>query len=200
MYTGIIRDLLAVKSADLAKGIKRLIIEPSPYLVEGLQIGASVAIDGVCLTAVAINNSGISFDVIPETLQKTTLESLQAGDMVHVERSARMGDEIGGHRVSGHVYGTAEIIANLNDPNRGFTCRVPKNWMKYLLLKGFVAVDGASLTIATIDPSGAFSVHLIPETIRQTKLGAKGPGDWVNIEIDSHTQAIVDTLEAMKAN
>jgi riboflavin synthase len=118
------------------------------------------------------------------------------GARVAVERSARVGDEIGGHVVSGHVIGTGEIVDAVHRDNV-FDLRVsvPSHWMRCILAKGFVAVDGSSLTVGEVEPEGRFSVHLIPETLRLTNLGRKRVGDRVNVELDSRTVAIVETVE-----
>lgn len=156
-----------------------------------------MAIDGVCLTATEIEGDRVGFDAMQETLQRTTLGGLRAGARVNVERSFRMGDEVGGHLVSGHVAGTSEIVAVTETPtNRVVTFRADPSWMRYLLAKGFVALDGCSLTVSEVDrEAGTFRVWFIPETLRLTSFGFKGEGDRVNLEIDSRTQAIVDTVE-----
>lgn len=199
MFTGIVRGLLEVSKIEVANDHMRIAVKGSSYLLENLQHGASVAIDGTCLTVVLIDEDGVWFDVIKETLKKTTLGSLKAGDFVNVERSAKFGDEIGGHLLSGHVYGTGKIHhIDKMENHCSLTCRVPAAWMKYLLNKGFIAVDGVSLTVSDVDPQGLFTLHLIPETLKLTKLGSKSVGDLVNIEIDSRTQTIVETLLSLK--
>ena len=197
MFTGITKGLGSVIELERKPGLVSFTVAlPSGYGA-GLQTGASVAIDGVCLTAAEIELDDVRFDVMEETLRKTTLGSIVMGSKVNVERSYRVGDEIGGHIVSGHVNGTAEIVAiNTPDNNKAVTFRVPKEWMKYILSKGFIAVDGCSLTVVDPDASaGTFSVWFIPETLRLTTFGFKKVGDLVNIETDRQTQAIVDTVE-----
>jgi riboflavin synthase len=164
--------------------------------VDGLEVGASISIDGVCQTVVSIEGHRVSFDAIRETLDRTTLGALQAGDQVAVERSARVGDEVGGHDVSGHVIGQGEVVLARKE---GHVCvlgiGVPPSWMKYVLNKGFIAVDGSSLTVCDATADGSFAVHLIPETLRLTRLGQKRLGDRLNVELDPRTVAIVDTVE-----
>jgi riboflavin synthase len=131
-----------------------------------------------------------------ETLAATTLGLLQPGDEVTIERSVRYGDEVGGHRVSGHVDTVARIVS-VDQPENNYvvTFSVEGPWCRYLFRKGFVALDGASLTIAAVDRvAGAFSVWLIPETLRRTRFGSLKPGDRVNLEVDRETQAVVDTV------
>lgn len=196
MYTGIVQRVTEIITVVKKTGLNTLIIEFDNILLNNLSIGASVAIDGVCLTVTTIDNNLISFDVMQETLNKTTLGLFDAGDQVNTERSAKQGDEIGGHILSGHVEGTAvisNIIESENNYVLEFSC--PKEWMKYILPKGFIAINGASLTIVNTDINGGFSVHLIPETLRATTFKHKRLGDRVNIEIDNQTKVIVTTVE-----
>lgn len=162
-------------------------------------MGASVAVDGVCLTVVAIEQRCVAFDVIEETLRRTTLGSLRPGDEVNIERSLKFGDEVGGHLLSGHVMGTArieEVRQGNCQQEVWFGC--PPEWMEAILPKGYIAIDGASLTVVDVEV-GRFSVHLIPETLRVTTLGNKGVGDLVNIEFDLQTQAIVATVKRLQS-
>lgn len=202
MFTGIVKGLGEVTEVRAQPGLLSLQIQLPAGLEEGLQQGASVAVDGVCLTATEIEGARVRFDAMQETLNRTTLGHLVAGSRVNVERSFRVGDEVGGHLVSGHVAGVAGITAVEETPtNRVLTFRVDPSWMRYLLPKGFVALDGCSLTISDVDRGAAtFRVWFIPETLRITVFGAKGKGDHVNLEIDSRTQAIVDTVEHYLAN
>ena len=162
-----------------------------------------MAIDGVCQTVVRIDGTCVTFEAIDETLRRTTLGDLKEGDFVTAERSFRVGDEIGGHEVSGHVLGTGRI-ANIRQGDGTYDLRiaVPATWMKYILHKGFIAVDGSSLTVGDIETGteeGLFWLHLIPETLRLTKLGNKSIDDRVNIELDARTVTIVDTVERVLA-
>jgi riboflavin synthase len=166
----------------------------------GVQIGASVAINGTCLTVVEQQGDILRFDVIGETLKRTNLGSLEKDSPVNFERSAKVGDEIGGHTVSGHVHTTAKIVDTHQTEDNlrlEFELEDP-SWVKYILPKGFVSVDGCSLTVGEVTEK-TFSVYLIPETLRVTVLGVKGKGDVVNIEAESQTQAIVDTVERVVA-
>lgn len=197
MFTGIVQGMGTVKHLEKKPGLSTFTITFPVGMTEGLQIGASVAVNGCCLTAVTIDGDDVAFDAMTETLEKTNLGDLKEGSQANVERSARMGDEIGGHVMSGHVLGTAEIV-RIEEPenNKIVTLRVPKEWMRYILQKGFIGLDGCSLTV--VDPKkeeGTFDVHLIPETLRLTVFGARAVGDRVNVELDSRTQTIVDTVE-----
>lgn len=199
MFTGIVKGLGTVVSGQVMPGLARFSVELPAGYGDGLARGASVAVDGTCLTATDIEGDRATFDVMRETLERTTLGTLAVGSRVNVERSYRVGDEVGGHVVSGHVSGTADILSvDTPEHNRVITFRVPTEWMKYILPKGFVALDGCSLTVVDADrAAGAFRVWLIPETLARTTFGFKVPGDKVNFEIDSRTQAIVDTVKAV---
>lgn len=196
MFTGIVQGMAHVEKVESSPGIKRVSILLPPPLNKDLAIGASISIDGVCLTVVNIDGDIVSFDVIQETLDKTTLHDIKAGRMVNIERAAKFGDEIGGHLLSGHVYDKAEII-HLHRPahNVIMTFQGKAEWIKYLFPKGYIAIDGVSLTLVDVNPDHTFSVHLIPETLRVTTLGRKETGEHVNIEIDAQIQAIVNTIE-----
>ena len=144
---------------------------------------------------VEINSPNISFDVIPETLQKTTLGSKSTGSLVNLERALKMGDELGGHLLSGHILGMGEITERVEGKeNLDLRISCPSHIMKFVQEKGYIAIDGISLTIGNVDET-SFSLHLIPETIALTTIGTKQIGDKVNIEVDSMTQTIVTTVE-----
>ena len=197
MFTGIVKGLGTIISIDDKPGLRSFVVElPSGYGA-GLQRGASVAIDGACLTATEIEGDRVQFDAMQETIDKTLVGTYSVASHVNVERSFRAGDEVGGHIVSGHVTGMGEISA-IETPtnNHVVTFRVPTEWMKYILPKGFVSLDGCSLTIVdTNRTKGTFTVWLIPETLTLTTFGMKHAGDRVNVELDPQTRAIVDTVE-----
>ena len=164
---------------------------------EGLQIGASISIDGVCLTATAFADEIVSFDVIPETLEKTTLGQLEQGHRVNVERSLRYGDEVGGHLLSGHIIGRG-LVSKSERVGDGaqYSIIAPPDVRKYIVSKGYVGIDGISLTIGDVSEDH-FDLHLIPETLRLTTIGDKQVGDAVNLEIDLTTMMVVETVERM---
>jgi riboflavin synthase len=200
MYTGITRGTFPVVRVERRPDLLRFAVALPDELLSGLDLGASVSIDGVCQTVVALEGREATFEAMRETLDRTTLSTLEPHTLVSVERSARIGDELGGHEVAGHVIGTGEVVDVLSrgDVHRA-RIAVPNGWMKYILPKGFIAVDGSSLTVGLTDPSGSFEIHLIPETLRRTRLGEKRVGDRVNIELDPRTVAIVDTVERVLA-
>ncbi len=190
MFTGIVQGTGSVHSIEGDSTRTFTIQIPS---TDGLEIGGSVSIDGVCLTATSIGQQ-VTFDVIPETILRTTLGSLKPGDSVNVERALKFGDELGGHLLSGHIMGTAHI-SKVHDQDYTICC--PPEMSDYIQEKGYIAVDGISLTIGETDGNGGFDVHIIPETLRLTTLGNKAVGDRVNIEIDAMTQAVVETTKRM---
>ena len=199
MFTGIVQSCVSVVRVTKKSGLTSFALRFSKDMVRGLKRGASVAVDGACLTVTSINNDLVSFDAMAETLRKTTLGAIKVGTWVNIERSAKLGDEIGGHIVSGHVSGMAKIVRVQKSANNlVLTFQVPREFMKYIFPKGFIALDGASLTIVDVDQQRATcTIYLIPETLRLTTFGLKKVGDLVNVEIDSRTQTIVDTVNSL---
>jgi riboflavin synthase len=200
MFTGIVQGLAQVVDVAQQPGLSTVRIALPAGAAAGIQIGASVAINGTCLTVTRIDGDTLSFDIMAETLRATNLGGLAAGGAVNFERSARVGDEIGGHSVSGHVH-TKAVISDVQETpnNRRVVFELPDEaWMRYILPKGFIAVDGCSLTVGEVQ-GRTFSVYLIPETLRVTVFGRKGKGDSVNVEVEAQTQAIVDTVERVVA-
>lgn len=160
----------------------------------GLQTGASVAHNGCCLTVTETDGRTARFDLMAETLDKTNLGRLKAGDLVNLERAARFGDEIGGHLMSGHITATTEILLiERSVHNTTMHFALPAALKPYILPKGFVGLDGCSLTIGSVGED-SFCVHLIPETLRRTLFGTRQAGDTVNLEIDPQTQVVVDAV------
>jgi riboflavin synthase len=199
LFTGITRGLFPVTEVVRTQDLLDYTVDLGA-LVEGLTIGASVAVDGVCQTAIALDGSRVRFQAIRETLERTTLDALTPGRLVSIERSRKVGDEIGGHDVAGHVIGTATIAERrAQGDDVALRIAVPALWMKYLLHKGFVALDGSSLTIGEVDRAGSFWVHLIPETLRVTSFATKREGERINVELDPQTVSIVDTVERVLA-
>lgn len=168
-------------------------------MADGLRVGGSVAVNGCCLTAVDVAGGDVRFDLVRETLDNTNLGGLDAGSGVNVERSFRVGDEVGGHILSGHIASTVSVTAVLTEPgHRRLAAKVPDPWMRYLTDKGFVALNGASLTIADVDhDNGTITVSLIPETLERTNFAEVDVGHRLNLEVDARTQAVVDTVQRM---
>lgn len=162
---------------------KRLVIETA-YIAKFIQLGASVAVQGVCLTVSAKKNGLLTFGVMPVTFKKTTLGKLKAGDAVNMETSLKIGDEIGGHFVFGHVDAVAKVLNVERDGETVLvTIQPPKSLLRYLVPQGSVAVDGVSLTVAKKSAAN-FTVSLVSHTAAHTTLGQLMPGSAVNIECD----------------
>lgn len=202
MYTGIVQGAFEIAELQKKEGLHTLSLRLPGDLLADLTLGASIALDGVCLTVVAIETDLVFFDVMQETLNLTTLGELDKGAKVNIERSAKQGAEIGGHVISGHVDGTVKVVAIERPPNNYFVrYEIPKSFLKYFFRKGFIALNGCSLTIADVDKTTAtFQVCYIPETLRNTTHGMKNIGDRINFEIDRQTQVIVDTVESILAD
>lgn len=197
MFTGIVQGIAVIEEVTAATGLSTLAIRLPEQQADGVTIGASVAINGICLTVTRQSGTVLTFDAMQETLRLTTLGELTPGDSVNFERAARIGDEIGGHLLSGHIHTTARIVEILRPENNvTLWFEVPDEWTRYLFPKGYVAINGASLTIGEVR-GNRFNVHLIPETLRATTFGGITEGSRVNIEIDSQTQTIVDTLSRL---
>ncbi|MAC97743.1 MAG: riboflavin synthase [Euryarchaeota archaeon] len=197
MFTGIVAASCEIVSTDQGEEVRSIVVDLSGY-DDDLEIGASVAIDGVCMTVVSAIDGHVRFEAIPETLERTTIGLLKQGSQVNIERSLRMGDELGGHILSGHVMTTARILQR-TQKGEGIDLLIEHQveTKPYILEKGYVAIDGMSLTVGEVEGEG-FNLHIIPETLRITTIGAKAEGDLVNIEVDSRTQAVVDTIRSME--
>jgi len=197
MFTGIVAASCEVVSTEQGEEVRSIVVDLSGY-DDDLEIGASVAIDGVCMTVVSSLDGHVRFEAIPETLERTTIGLLKQGSQVNIERSLRMGDELGGHILSGHVMTTARILKR-TQKGEGIDLLIEHQveTKPYILEKGYVAIDGMSLTVGEVEGEG-FNLHIIPETLRITTIGAKAEGDLVNIEVDSRTQAVVDTIRSME--
>ncbi len=195
MFTGIVQGMGRVVSVEQpAADFRTYTVELPGDMTGGLQTGASVAHNGCCLTVTETDGRTARFDLMAETLDKTNLGRLKAGDLVNLERAARFGDEIGGHLMSGHITATTEILRiERTEHNTTMHFALPAALKPYILPKGFVGLDGCSLTIGSVGED-SFCVHLIPETLRRTLFGTRQAGDTVNLEIDPQTQAVVDTV------
>ncbi|CNC47046.1 riboflavin synthase [Yersinia pseudotuberculosis] len=200
MFTGIVQGTGPVVAIEEKSNFRTHVVELPIDMLPELALGASVAHNGCCLTVTHIEGNRVSFDLMKETLRLTNLGDINVGDKVNLERAAKFSDEIGGHLMSGHIICTAEIAKiYTSENNRQIWFRMPsEDLMKYVLHKGFIGIDGISLTIGEV-VGNRFCVHLIPETLSRTTLGKKRLGHRVNIEIDPQTQAVVDTVERVLA-
>ena len=200
MFTGIVQGVATVAQLQDRPGLRSFTLQFTPGFCDGLAIGASVAVDGVCLTVTTLRSAeAADFDVMQQTLRLTTLGALQPGSRINVDRAARDGAEIGGHPLSGHIDFKATLAA-VRQPENNHVLRiaVPAPWMRYVFAKGYIAINGASLTVAEAQReaggAGWFEVWLIPETLRMTTFGGLGEGALLNIEIERSTQVFVDTV------
>ncbi len=197
MFTGIVQGVASVAAITDRPGLRSFELAMPPGFDSGLEIGASVACDGVCLTVTALPGPGRArFDVMQQSLGLTSLGALAPGSRLNVERAARDGAEIGGHPISGHVDCQGTLVS-LRQPENNHVLRiaVPASHMRYVFAKGYIAINGASLTVAEADRRAHwFEVWLIPETLRMTTFGDKREGDALNIEIERSTQVLVDTV------
>ncbi|CAI8163931.1 riboflavin synthase subunit alpha [Pseudidiomarina mangrovi] len=196
MFTGIVQTQALIAHISERHNFRQLTVQVEPEFLTALTIGASIAINGCCLTAVQFSTNQVQFDVIDETLRLTNLGALKVGDHVNFERSLKVGDEIGGHHVSGHVHCTGTIVERSNTvDNWTLWVEFPLAFSRYILSKGFISVNGASLTVGQV-VGNRFSLHLIPETLRLTNLAE---AEQVNLECDQQTITIVDTVERVLA-
>ena len=201
MFTGFIQTKASVISTNLDGGVLRLVLSVGSEYLQHLDLGASIAINGCCLTVVSyeLNSQDVvgqvTFDVIEETLKLTNLGELKRGMFENLERSVTFGTELGGHIVSGHIHCSAEIEdIVVNESNCKILLDLPKEWLKYIVYKGIVCINGASLTVGEMTDTG-FWLHLIPETLSITNLGIAQIGDKLNVEVDQQTYTIVNTVE-----
>lgn len=206
MFTGIVQGVAEVVAVHELEEFRTHVVALPDEMRQGLSIGASVAHNGVCLTVTAIDGENISFDLMRETLRLTNLGAITPGQCVNIERAARFGDEIGGHSMSGHIICMAKVAAIEEAPNnRRLWFLLPEKVAKFVFEKGYIGVDGISLTVGDVRPAAdgggvEFSVNLIPETLSRTVLKDRVLGDQVNIEIDPQTQVIVETVERVLAS
>lgn len=184
MFTGIVEEAAPVRYMELDEaGNGRLSVSPERVL-DGLRLGDSIAVNGACLTVVSLDGGAFEVDLAPETLRKTNLSALRKGHVVNLERPLAVGDRLGGHIVQGHIDATGRVQSARSEARcvvMGF--RTPKRLMPYIVKKGFVAVDGISLTVVNRRAS-SFTVSVIPYTLEHTALKERHVGDPVNLEVD----------------
>ena len=201
MFTGIVQAMQPVKRLERRPGLLAFAVAATEAFVAGLKTGASVAVNGACLTVTRIDGTDIAFDAVQETLDLSNLRLLEEGTLVNLERAARADAEVGGHLLSGHLVGAAPVAGVQKTQNNvRLLLQGDPAWLKFVFEKGYLAVNGASLTVAALDRAKSqLAINLIPETLARTNLGALAPGDLVNIEVDAQTQAIVETVERVLA-
>lgn len=199
MFTGIVQGTGTIISID-KKGTSSTLSIDLGELSSHLSLGSSVSIDGVCMTVTNQKDTIVFFDAIQETLSRTTLGQAVEGDMVNLERALKMGDELGGHLLSGHIMCKSSVVSKKNN-GEGVDLEISVNdeLKPYIMEKGYIAIDGISLTIGKVNQN-TFNLHLIPETLERTTINSKIEGSLVNIEIDSITQAVVSTVTSIMDN
>ena len=191
MFTGIVEDLCPVEHIDKFEDYWSISINSN---FNDIKIGASIAINGVCLTVSDIKNKLLYFDIIDETLKKTNLNFLKNSDLVNIERCMRLNDRIDGHIVQGHIECTGELVSKkTNDGETKIKIRIDNNFMKYCIYKGSIALDGISLTISKID-SDYIECSIIPHTLNHTTLKIRKVGDMLNVETDMISKYIEKQL------
>ncbi|EKT65034.1 riboflavin synthase [Providencia burhodogranariea] len=196
MYTGIVQGKESVLSLNKNDGFSTLTVSNHNRFFVGVAVGASVSINGTCLTVTKFTEDRVSFDISDFTADSTTLKLLSVEDEVNVERSHQMNQENGGHSLYGHVEGFAEVIEFMpTGETYRLVIRIPEDNINYFFLKGFIGLHGCSLTINAIDEENrTLALNLIPETLRITNFDKIKVGDFLNYEIDQMTRTIVDTL------
>ena len=195
MFSGIVQEAGKVIGFLKEKDIYNLSIECSSEFISDLKKGASISVDGVCLTVKDENPEILRFDLVEETIKRTNFQNIKTGDNVNLERSLKMGDEIGGHPVSGHIHGTSKVISiHKRDQSWNVKFSVESFMHDYMLHKGYVAINGCSLTVGEVS-SESFMIHLIPETLSITNLFQLEQDSIVNIELDQNTIIIADTVK-----
>lgn len=199
VFTGIVEGTGIISKIAKKENLSTITVQTPSNFNEGIQVGASVCVDGVCLTVTQINQDSLEFDLIIETLKVTTFSGIEEDYIVNLERSMKLGDEFGGHIISGHVFDTA-TITKISEPENNYilTLNIDSNLQKYIFPKGYISLNGISLTIGEVNKNtNTFTVYLIPETLRLTNLIHKLVGDSINIEIETQTRNTVDTILEM---
>jgi len=205
MYTGIVQATCELSFVERKPNLMQFGLCLPVSLSADVTLGASIAVNGCCftVTSMAPSDQGleVTFDAIDETQAITNVKHFEVGSVVNVERSAKQNAEVGGHVLSGHIVGTAEVVNIEREENR---CRMTFSasalWLTSVFEKGYIAVNGASLTVAALDRNAqTFAINLIPETLERTNFSLLSVGDPVNIEVESQTQVIVDTVERVMA-
>ena len=197
MFSGIVQTVGKIESIKDKNNIKTIRIETHGDYLEDIAIGQSVSVDGVCLSLVKKNKEYCEFEAVEETINRTTLGSYKQGTKVNLEKSLKFGDTVGGHFVSGHIHTKGRIVeVDLIGESKNILVEIEEKWIKYLTEKGYISVNGASITIGKVSKN-TFYIHLIPETLKTTNLDDLIYDNYVNLEFDQSTIAIVDTTERL---
>ena len=196
MFTGLITEVGSISA--ITHGSESAVLEiTAPMTVKGVAIGDSIAVNGVCLTATSISDTGFTADVMVQTLKMTSLASYSVGDRVNLELAAKLEARMGGHMVQGHVDGVATVFSIVDGQKwQEFTVTIPANLLKYVVAQGSICIEGVSLTVGALnDANNEVTVWLIPETLAKTNLSVKKIGDPLNIEVDVLAKYVERLLE-----
>ena len=195
MFSGIVQEAGKVKDFLKREDIYNISIDCSSKITSNLKKGASVSVNGVCLTVKDENPEILRFDLVEETIKRTNFQNIKIGDNVNLERSLKMGDEIGGHLVSGHIHGISKVVSiEIRDQSWDVEISIEPFMQEYILHKGYIAINGCSLTVGEVSKE-SFLIHLIPETLSVTNLFQLEQDSTVNIELDQKTIIIADTIK-----
>ena len=195
MFSGIVQEAGKVKDFLKQEDIYNISIDCSSKITSNLKKGASVSVNGVCLTVKDENPEILRFDLVEETIKRTNFQNIKIGDNVNLERSVKMGDEIGGHLVSGHIHGVSKVVSiEIRDQSWDVEISIEPFMQEYILHKGYVAINGCSLTVGEVSKE-SFLIHLIPETLSVTNLFQLEQDSTVNVELDQNTIIIADTVK-----
>jgi riboflavin synthase len=199
VFTGIVQDVGRIEAREWREGDARMTIGVGRLNLERVAVGDSICVQGVCLTVKALRERAFIVDVSRETLNLTTLAQLEPGASVNLEPALRAGDALGGHLVSGHIDGVAQVIASAPEArSRRVTVEAPPNLIRYIARKGSVALDGVSLTVNEVDER-SFGVNLIPHTLEVTTLGSIASGMRLNLEVDQLARYLERLISCAKA-
>ena len=200
MFTGIVQGTGTIIDINKNNSVLNLNIKVPQPIAKKLTIGDSLALDGVCLTVTRISDVNVSFDVVNETQNRTIISNYDKNSVINLETSLEFGQQVGGHLVSGHVQTLGSIKeVEIDGDAKNILFEIPDGYCKYIFEKGYIAINGCSLTIGKV-VKNTFYVHLIPETLRATNLDNLIYGDRVNLELDQNTVTIVDTTERILGN
>ena len=195
MFSGIVQGVGKVTKVKNKKGNLSIEIAPPKSFNKGLKKGASISVDGICLTSLDNGINKLKFDAIEETLLRTNLKNIEKGSIVNLERSIKASSEIGGHLMSGHIHFTGTIKKIITKPNsKDLIVSFPKKYHEFIFEKGYIGINGCSLTLGKVNKN-SFNIHLIPETLSVTNLDSLVEGSAINVEIDQNTISIVETVK-----
>ncbi|MEI4522071.1 riboflavin synthase subunit alpha [Pseudomonas sp. CCNWLW23] len=195
MYTGIVQAVCPLISVTVNPGHNQMTVNFTEELLDDLKIGASISVEGTCLSVTQIQGTQVSFDAMTATLERTNIRYFQSGQLLNIERAMKINAEVGGHLMGGHIATTAVLTElSITDSCSFVKFCIPANWSKYVFPRGFIGVNGCSLTVADME-GDMVTIYLIPETLRRTTFPFYKVGDFLNIEVEQQTLVLVDVVE-----